>query len=233
MTSLATHLPLLRARARSGPVTLAIPDFDDLATLADALAAGGIDDDQTRSSLAWNPASPVAAARSTISQIATLATAPPGPEWALPLVVFVDGFPIGRQDVRSHGRFSELRVVETGSWLLNTHRGRGYGTHARAAALSLCWAFGAEYALTSWRADNAASAAVSGKLGYRDNGVDWCWDRQRRCRVELRRALVTEADFHAAWPHPVELFGIDDAMLSWLQGDTPPPPLDPVAPPMS
>ena len=67
----------------------------------------------------------------------------PGPNWLLPLFVFVDDEPIGRQDLASATDFDHLGHVQSGSVLLNTHRRLGYGTHARACALSIAWQLGA------------------------------------------------------------------------------------------
>ncbi|MFC7714142.1 GNAT family N-acetyltransferase [Nonomuraea recticatena] len=67
--------------------------------------------------------------------------------------------------------FATVRTVETGSWITRRHQGRGLGTEARAAMLELAFAhLGALEARTSYIAGNTASAAVSRKLGYVDNG---------------------------------------------------------------
>ena len=169
----AEYLPLTRIVAISGPVTLRVPDPCELALYADRLAAGGLDDDHTRSTLKWQPGSPTAAAIQTIGHVSEGMTRGPGPDWLLPLFVFVDDEPIGRQDLASAPDFGHLGNVQTASVLLNTHRRRSYGTHARACALSIAWELGAANALTAWRADNEASARSLQKAGLRRqrNGV--------------------------------------------------------------
>jgi len=197
-------------------VELRVPDPDELATYADRLAAGGIDDDRSRSTLAWQPASPASAASETLAHVAAAATAGPGPEWLLPLFVFVDGEPIGRQDLASADDFIHLRQASTGSVLLKEHRDRGYGTHSRACVLSIAWRLGVRRCLTEWRVTNAASARVSAKLGYVDNGITWWWDPLAEREIELQHAYVTGELFRAAWPHPVEVTGVDDEVLAWI-----------------
>jgi len=79
---------------------------------------------------------------------------------------------VGVQDLTAHD-FAARRSVLTGSWLGRDVQGRGLGTEMRAAALAL--AFDGLHALeaTSGFIDgNRASARVSEKLGYADNGLD-------------------------------------------------------------
>ncbi len=91
-------------------------------------------------------------------------------EWRLPLVAYLNGKPIGLQDVWAED-FVVARTVRTGSWIGRGYQGQGLGTEMRAAALEL--AFGClqvAEAYTDFYAENARSAAVSRKLGYVDNG---------------------------------------------------------------
>lgn len=212
----ADHLPPTRLAASSGPVTLRMPTEAELAAYADALAAGGLDDDRTRATLQWRPASPDQAASQTIAHVAESQSRATGSEWMLPLFVFVDGDPIGRQDLAAGPDFAHLRQANTGSVLLNTQRDRGYGTHARACVLSIAWAIGVRRALTAWRVDNQASARVSTKLGYVADGPEWWWDELAGREVELCRAHVTEERFRAAWDGDVVVSGVDDEVLAWL-----------------
>jgi RimJ/RimL family protein N-acetyltransferase len=69
--------------------------------------------------------------------------------------------------------FAVLREVRTGSWLGLTHQGKGIGTEMRAAVLHLAFAgLGALQARSEAFDDNAASLAVSRKLGYAGDGID-------------------------------------------------------------
>ena len=92
-------------------------------------------------------------------------------DWHLGLAVLVDGQVVGVQGVGA-SRFPLRHEVSTGSWLGLRHHGQGIGTEMRSAVLHFAFdVLGAEYALSAaWR-DNAASLAVSRKLGYRENGV--------------------------------------------------------------
>ncbi|MEV1176959.1 GNAT family N-acetyltransferase [Nonomuraea sp. NPDC049784] len=90
--------------------------------------------------------------------------------WDLHLAIRLNGTAIGLQNMWATN-FVITRTVETGSWITLAHQGRGYGTEARAAVLELAFThLGAVEACTKYVDGNAASAAVSRKLGYRNNG---------------------------------------------------------------
>lgn len=68
--------------------------------------------------------------------------------------------------------FPVVREVTTASWLGLPHHGRGLGTEARAAVLTLAFDhLGAEAALSEVFQDNAGSQGVSRKLGYEKDGI--------------------------------------------------------------
>ena len=91
--------------------------------------------------------------------------------WCLDLVVEVDGELVGLQSLEGDD-FPLLRTTDSGSWLATHARGRGTATTMRTAALGLAFGpLGAVAAISSARTDNAASLAVSRRLGYADNGV--------------------------------------------------------------
>jgi RimJ/RimL family protein N-acetyltransferase len=90
--------------------------------------------------------------------------------WHLPLAIYLDGQPIGVQDLWATD-FARLRSVGTGSWISRAEQGHGYGTEARAAVLELTFGhLGAEEACTEYLDGNHASEKVSRKLGYTGNG---------------------------------------------------------------
>ncbi|MEV4116992.1 GNAT family protein [Nonomuraea sp. NPDC049695] len=90
--------------------------------------------------------------------------------WDLQLAVRLDGTAIGLQSMWATD-FAITRTVETGSWIGLRYQGRGYGTEARTAVLDLAFVhLGAVEAGTEYVDGNVASAVVSRKLGYRDNG---------------------------------------------------------------
>jgi RimJ/RimL family protein N-acetyltransferase len=86
--------------------------------------------------------------------------------WSLALCVFLDGRPIGGQDLRGV-EFGSRREFETGSWLGRDYQGRGYGTEMREAVLELGFAgLGGVAAISGAFDFNKASLRVSEKLGY-------------------------------------------------------------------
>ena len=92
--------------------------------------------------------------------------------WSLNLVVARDGAVVASQGMGARD-YAVLREVSTGSWVGQRYHRRGIGTEMRAAVLHLAFAgLGAEYATSSAFDDNAASLAVSRKLGYADDGIE-------------------------------------------------------------
>jgi RimJ/RimL family protein N-acetyltransferase len=131
--------------------------------------------------------------------------------WALNLVTFLDGRPIGSQSMRGE-RFAELHTVDTGSWLGLAWQSRGLGTEMRAAVLELAFrGLGAETATSGSFEDNPQSARVSAKLGYRDVGEVYYAPRGTPQRARVYRLERTE--WHS--PISVELEGIE-AARSWF-----------------
>jgi RimJ/RimL family protein N-acetyltransferase len=91
--------------------------------------------------------------------------------WCLDLAVEVDGRVVGLQALEGDD-FPLLRTVDSYSWLATVVRGRGLATSMRTGVLALAFEhLGAVAAVSSARTDNAASLAVSRRLGYADNGV--------------------------------------------------------------
>lgn len=138
--------------------------------------------------------------------------------WALPLAIFVDGEPIGVQQLQGDD-FALLRTVGTGSWLGRRFQGRGFGTEMRAAALYLAFAgLGAEIAVTGAFTYNAASIRVSEKLGYEHNGTRR--DRVRDAAVDAQLFRLTRDAWARRPSIAVELQGLDRCLA--LFGATPP-----------
>ena len=91
-------------------------------------------------------------------------------KWTFTGAAFVDGEPIGIQDMAAE-HFRAVRSVESGSWLGRAHQGRGLGREMREAMLHLAFeGLGAEEALSGAFEDNAASLATSRAIGYEENG---------------------------------------------------------------
>ncbi|WP_165242796.1 GNAT family N-acetyltransferase [Corynebacterium lizhenjunii] len=88
-------------------------------------------------------------------------------EWTLDCGVFLDGQLCGAVDLRAQN-FAQTREVETGSWIYHRYQGQGIGTLVRHAVAATCFEhLGAHSLRSHWVVGNAASAAVSAKLGYK------------------------------------------------------------------
>jgi RimJ/RimL family protein N-acetyltransferase len=128
-------------------------------------------------------------------------------DWALHLVTYLDGEPIGAQSLLAR-RFRVHRTVNTGSWLGAAFQGRGYGKEMRGAVLSLAFdGLGARFAETDAFFDNAASNGVSRSLGYVENGVTR--SAPEGVSRELQRFLLTDETWRARPRPSVVLEGLD------------------------
>jgi RimJ/RimL family protein N-acetyltransferase len=128
--------------------------------------------------------------------------------WALNLLAFVDGAPVGVQSLAAT-EFAVERTVDTGSWLGAASQGRGLGTEMRSAVLELAFVgLGARRARSGWIESGAGrSAAVSARLGYREVGTHL---EHPRGEPVVHHDLVLD---RADWTCPVSvgLTGVDDA----------------------
>jgi RimJ/RimL family protein N-acetyltransferase len=128
--------------------------------------------------------------------------------------VLADGEPVGIQDIGATD-FGVLREVHTGSWIGQRFQGRGIGTQMRAAVLHLAFeGLGAREATSAAHRDNAASNAISRKLGYVPDGMDRLVARGEAV-VHDRYRLDREA-WLAHRTVPVTMDGLTDACLADL-----------------
>ncbi|WP_131742359.1 GNAT family N-acetyltransferase [Actinomadura roseirufa] len=208
-----THWPLYGLRLRTPRLELRLPEPEELDALAE-LAVGGVHDPAVMPFVVpWTDLPPAGRARSVMQYHWRMLGAWTPRNWTLPLAVFMDGVVVGSQSVGAED-FAVLREVTSGSWLGLRHQGRGVGTEMRAAVLHLAFAgLGAESAVTSALVGNAASAAVSRRLGYRENGV---------ARTLVRDALRHDQRFaldRGGWARhravPVEIEGLDACLADF------------------
>lgn len=211
--------PLRGLRLRAGDdLELRWLDDDLLLQLA-SLAHDGIHDPSwTPFTGAWADAPPLERARSVVQWAwGRRAGTAPG-DWWLQLAVLRDGVAVGLQDVGARD-FAVRREVTTGSWLGRRHQGRGTGTRMRCAVLSLAFDhLGATTATTEAWKDNAASNAVSRRVGYVLDGEEVAVTRGQR-REGWRYRLTAER--WAALGHPrVAVDGLTDAVREMLGAPT-------------
>lgn len=202
----AIHWPLYELRLNTPRLELRLPSIEELDALAQ-LSTAGVHDPRTMPfAVPWTDLPPVERARS-LMQFHWRAMGNWAPEnWDLQLCVFVAGAVVGAQGVGGRN-FAVLKEVHTGSWLGLDHQGQGIGTEMRAAVLHLAFAgLNAESAVTAAMTDNAASNAVSRKLGYQRGGL---------VRTRVREALGYEQRFaldRERWAQcrsvPVEMAGL-------------------------
>jgi RimJ/RimL family protein N-acetyltransferase len=157
-------------------VRLSVSDIElsaiDDATALDLgrLAAAGIHGDSLPFQRPWTRGAPVEVARSVYAYQSGLRARCAPEQWSLEFAARLDGTLIGVQALEA-GDFPTTRSAESGSWLGRDWQGRGIGTLLRTAILSFAFdGLGANEVRTSAWADNAASNAVTRKLGYQPNG---------------------------------------------------------------
>ncbi|AUS78656.1 N-acetyltransferase [Actinoalloteichus sp. AHMU CJ021] len=137
--------------------------------------------------------------------------------WAINFLVRLNGTVVGVQQLAA-ANFPVVRTVVSGSWLGIRHQGRGLGTEARAAVLSFAFDhLGARLARTGAFEDNPVSAAVSRRLGYREDGTQ---EVERRGELAtIRRFVVSAEGFDAHRPEwRVQVAGLDrcrDFFTGW------------------
>ena len=168
---ITAHWPLFGLRLTTPRLELRVPDLNDLAQLAEVAAAGVHDPGRQPFVVPWTDGTPEEVARSTLQFQWRMWGEWSPRQWSLHFVTVHDGQVIGTQALDAR-EFGTLREVGTGSWLGRAHHGSGFGTEMRAAVLDLAFTgLGAQWAVSEAFADNAASYAVSRKLGYADDGI--------------------------------------------------------------
>jgi RimJ/RimL family protein N-acetyltransferase len=166
--------PLFDLRLRTPRLELRLPADDDLLELMRVAREGVVEEGQTFFAVPWHELPSPAFERQFLQHCWASRGSWSPTNWNLGLAVVADGQPIGIQDVMARN-FSVRKTVATASWLGRAYQGRGYGTEMRAAVLALAFeGLGAELAESGYFTGNAASAGVSAKLGYVDNGEDIC-----------------------------------------------------------
>jgi RimJ/RimL family protein N-acetyltransferase len=203
---IADHWPLGQLVLRTPRLELRLPDPDRLGELADLAVAGVHDPAVQPFAAAWTDAPPAEQARGVLKYHWHTWSAWTPAKWELGLVAIAEGRVIGTQSVGAE-HFAEMREVGTGSWVGRAHHGRGFGTEMRAAVLELAFTgLGAQFATSEAFADNHASAAVSRKLGYAEDGIERLLIRG--APVVGRRLRLDRDNWQKHRTVPVEIEGL-------------------------
>lgn len=118
-------------------------------------------------------------------------------EWRLALVVRRRGDLLGMQDLHAKD-FAHTRAVMTGSWLGRAHHGMGTGTLMRQLVVGFAFdELDADQCESGYIVGNHASASVSRKVGYVDNGRRRIVQHTRQGKVGAaeQRVIVTPSAF--------------------------------------
>ena len=192
-----TQWPLFDLRVRTPRVEIRLPTDPDLYRLNELVDLGVHEQSAMPFTIPWTDTPTPRRHRESL-RFWWSARADWSPEnWNFTGAVFVDGTPVGVQDLMAKN-FARLRTVETASWLGRQHQGQGLGKEMRAAILHLAFeGLGAIRAISGAFHDNGASLATSKSLGYTGNGDRLMLRRERPDRIldlKLDRVTWTRRD---------------------------------------
>jgi RimJ/RimL family protein N-acetyltransferase len=213
MLTLEEVFPPFALRISCGPLELRVLRDDDLPELVE-LVRGGIQVPGLPMPFlrdwheeAFEPGSPDGFPTTSLSWWWTQRASFAPDDWRLALVVRRDGVLVGMQDLHATD-FALTRLVMTGSWLGSAHQGMGTGTLIRQLVVGFAFdELGADQCESGYIVGNRASAAVSRKVGYVNNGQRRIVQhtRQGKVGVHEQRVVVTPATFVRPDDHvPVE-----------------------------
>ena len=136
MQTLTDVWPLFRLSITTERLELRVPCDDDIKALVSVARAGIHDPDQMPFENAWTDRPDdefdLGFAQYFWAQRARWSA----DSWELPFAVFLDGEPIGVQQLTAEA-FPIARTIGTGSWLAREVQGRGFGAEMRSAVLDL------------------------------------------------------------------------------------------------
>jgi RimJ/RimL family protein N-acetyltransferase len=200
---LAAFWPLFDLIVRTPRLELRLLREDEFGDLVEVIDAGIHDPGVMPFDIPWTEGEPQQRARESAQWMWRHRANWSPHNWTLTCGVFVEGQPVGVQDLGAV-HFRDRRSVETGSWLGQAHQGQGLGREMREAILHLAFAgLAAEEALSGAFEDNEASLATSRAVGYDENGEARghrsdgsvrsirfrmgreAWERRRRADVEI------------------------------------------------
>ena len=204
------YWPLPGLRLRTDLLELRLPDETDLLELARLAEAGVHDPAMQPFAVPWSDAAPVARARATMRYHWSCWGSWEPADWTLNLVAVSDAAVVGTIGLAGRD-FAVVREVSTGSWVGRAHQGRGFGAQMRAAVLALAFeGLAARSATSSAFTFNAASLAVSARLGYSDDGAERRLNRGQA--AELRRLRLDREAWLAQRRIAVEISGLEPCL---------------------
>jgi RimJ/RimL family protein N-acetyltransferase len=220
----AEAFPPARIRVVTPRIELRLPTDEELVQLGHA-AISGVHDPATMPFAApWTDEPPDVLMQRMYAWHASARANWKPSRWNLLLVTFVDGEPVGAQDVFA-ADLAVRREIGTGSWLAQSHQGRGLGSEMRRAVLHLAFeGLGALSAISGAYDDNDASNHVSRACGYVENGTETI-ARRRGPRAPGGESAerATEVRYRIerdAWltrrREDIELHGLDPDVLEFL-----------------
>ena len=138
MRDMGVPWPLFGLCSRSARLELRPPTDDDLLALLEVARAGIHDPATMPFAIAWTDLRGEAFDQGFLRFYWGTRASWTVDSWSLPLAVYLDGRPIGVQEVRATN-FHTDRIVDTGSWLGVRFQGQGFGTEMRAAVLAFAF----------------------------------------------------------------------------------------------
>ncbi len=207
--------PAAGLRIRAGNLELRWIDDDLLVELADLASRGVHDPKRLPFNFPWTRGTATEVARNVLTYQWSSRQFVGPDRLVLEFGVLLDGVPVGIQAASGNG-WSQLRSLETGSWLGREFHTQGIGTRMRAVMLHACFeGLGASDVTSSAFEDNTASNAISRRTGYEPDGIDRIvrdgeastliryrmtkdrWERERAANAELIGVPVELTGFEA------------------------------------
>jgi len=165
-TQLAVYQPLFGVRVVTPRLTLQMPTDIDLLQLLAVIDEGIHDPARMPFLRAWTDTPSPQRDRDSLAHWWQLRSAWSPTQWNWCGAVYVDGEPIGVQNLMGE-EFATTGEVKTGSWIGRRFQGHGIGKEMRAAVLHLAFeGLGARRAFSGFIEGNAASQRVSEAMGY-------------------------------------------------------------------
>jgi RimJ/RimL family protein N-acetyltransferase len=200
--------PQFALRIRSGPLELSAVRDEDIPALVDLAERGIHDPSLMPFAFPWTDAPKSELARNMAVHYWSNRAANSKESWSLDLVVREEGRIVGMQAFATKN-YLVTRTGETGSWLGLQHQGRGIGTLMRQTVCALVFDHLDAAEITSAAfTDNPASAAVSRKVGYSQNG-ETRWKR-RDGELAISQDLVLRPADLVRSAYPLEVKGVAD-----------------------